>query len=129
MKKIIYVFLVLLVLCLPALAVDWIWDQHTDTGVIGYNFYWAESNSPTEVFYKNLPGIDTITYTVDDLLLKHNISYDFWVTAYNITGESGPSTIVPYTRVVQIYTPPADNLPTEQYPVASPVPSTGLNNT
>lgn len=122
MKKLFYTFVIFLILCVaPAMAVNWTWDEHTNTSVIGYNFYWKEAGTTTPVFNKNIPGIDNIVYTVNDLNLKPNVEYDFWVTAYAPTGgESGPSTIEQYTRIVEIYTPPPDNLPTDEYPIVAP---------
>ena len=121
MKRLFCLLACLLILgAAPALAVDWTWDQHTDTRVLGYNFYWKETGTTTPVFNKNIPGIDSIVYTVPDLNLKPNVAYDFWVTAYSSTAESNPSEVVQYTRDVQLYTPPADNLPTEEFPVDAP---------
>ena len=119
-KTLFFIIVFFLFVTAPAFAVMLAWDQHTDSSVLGYNFYWVESGTSNTPFVKNLPGIDTVTYTVDDLYLKPDVEYDFYVTAYNSTGESPPSTVVKWTRVVPPYTPPQDNLPTETYPVDIP---------
>jgi len=121
MKRLVSILIILILVCSASIsmAVDWTWDQHTDMQVVGYNFYWKEAASTDTPFHKNVPGIDNIVYTVNDINLKPDIEYDFWVTAYSAKAESDPSTVVKYTRV-DVYTPPADNVPTDEYPVVAP---------
>ena len=95
-----------------AFAVDFQWDSYSGLAN-GLIFYWAETNSPPETFNKNLPVTDTL-YTVQENHLKPNVSYDFWLTAYNADGESSKSNIVNYTRDAT-YIPPDDNLPVVIY--------------
>jgi len=126
MRK-LFVWLVILLLCFasPVTALDLTWDQNTDNAV-GYVFFWTEVNDPnSEVFSERVPGVDSITYTVAENLLKPNILYNFWVTAYDSNDlMSDPSNIVDYTRVMNVV--PPDNLPTETYPTSGPEVTQGL---
>lgn len=126
-----FVGLCLMGLLLPVLAfgasLQWDdpgaeWDS-----IVGYTIYFSDG---TEDFNKtelkgNLTRADgSVTYADIDnnLNLHYGIEYTFYITAYNDSGESGPSNTVTYTR--EAYVPPLDHLP--EAVVSSPQSATGL---
>jgi len=134
MKRVfrLFILICLAALLLPALAfgASLQWDDPGAewTAIIGYTVYFSDG---VEDFNKSVPTADlvrvegiSVTYPdIDDKLnLRQNTEYTFYITAYNETGESGPSNSVTYTR--EGYTPPPDHLPS---PVASsPQSASGL---
>lgn len=133
MKKLLIGIIVLLMGVATANAADLQWDFPTDwndlTGYIVYFNEIGETDTPwTKTVLKDDPAISqdgaSVTYSdVDDKLnLQFNQPYNLYITAYNNSGESGPSNIVSYTRTG--YSPPADSLPPPV--VSSPLSSGGL---
>ena len=112
MKKLLMAFIIFILSYANANAVILAWDAYTDTAD-GLVLYWAETSAPPETFSKVLLTTDT-TYTVNDSFLKPNVSYDFWLKAYNAVDESESSNVVAYTREV-VYTIPTDSLPVVIY--------------
>ena len=108
------IVLVVLIFSGSAAAIRFVWDASPEPEVIGYIFYWQSAEDPAP-FNKNIAGKAAATYTVEDKFLKPNIAYDFWVTAYSQTMESDKSAPVSYMREVDLFEPPADNLPTTEY--------------
>jgi hypothetical protein len=137
MKKRAVVWVVVLTAFLAIVSLargaDLQWDYPSDWGVItGYTVYFNEEGETDPAFNKTVPKNSpditqdgtSVTYTdIDDKLnLAHNQPYNFYITAYNESGESLPSNIVTYTRTG--YGPPADSLPDPV--VSSPQSSEGL---
>jgi hypothetical protein len=128
-------FLVIIFLLVSALshAADLEWDYPTDWGdITGYLVYFNEQGESDTPFNKTVlkgdPAISedgtSVTYlAIDDKLnLAFGQEYNFYITAYNDSGESLPSNIVTYTR--SAYNPPVDSLPAPV--VSSPLLSGGL---
>ena len=118
MKRLILV-LAMVFIANTACAVTLMWDQHTDTSVQGYVLQWEETANPPDTFSIRVPGIETVTQAIADNLFKTNVEYRIWLHAYNGVGESLPSDVLTFVRVV--YVPPEDNLPTETYDVPGAV--------
>ena len=100
------------ILCLVLLAIFWIfavataadaldfaWDQHNGD-IKGFLMYCREAGSTENVkpFLKIDP--DKTAISVDDALFEPGVAYDFWLTAYNDTGESGNSNTVNWSRYI-----------------------------
>ena len=133
MKKYLLGILLALFTVVPVLAADLEWDYPADwPDILGYNVYFNEQGDADQPYnkavVKTAPDIvedgTSVTYQdIDDKLnLAFNQEYNFYITAYNDSGESLPSNIVTYTRAG--YIPPQDSLP--QPVVSSPQSSGGL---
>jgi hypothetical protein len=111
MKK-LFAVLAILLFAAPAFAVDLIW-QHTQTTNLatGFKAYSQEKLAGAEVYSYLVPGGETVRkFTIDQTRYQPGKSYDFWVTAYNSSGESAPSNKAVYTRPTFVLTenpPPA----------------------
>ena len=131
MKAILLAFILLLATSVGH-AADLVWDYPADwNDLSGYVVYFNEVGDTDTPYNKTLTKNDVtqdgtdVTYAdIDDKLnLQFNQPYNFYITAYNASGESGPSNSVSYER--SGYDPPADNLPAPV--VSSPSSSTGLS--
>ena len=127
MKKLLIGIIVLLMAGV-ANAADLQWDYPADwNDLTGYVVYFNEVGDTDTPWSKTLGKNDitqdgtSVTYAdIDDKLnLQFNQPYNFYITAYNDSGESGPSNSISYER--SGYSPPADSLPP---PVVS-LPSSG----
>ena len=107
------------------------WDYPSDwDDIIGYVVYFNEEGETDSPYTKNLLKSEvvkdgtSVTYLAVDapLNLAYEQLYNFYITAYNDSGESLPSNIVSYTR--SGYVPPLDSLPPPV--VSSPQLSSGL---
>ncbi len=133
MKKFLLGIFLVLFMVSPILAADLEWDYPADwPDIIGYTVYFNEQGASDQPYNKtvakNAPDIveDGVSVTYQDIDDKLNLAinqeYNFYITAYNDSGESLPSNIVTYTRAG--YIPPQDSLP--QPVVSSPQSSGGL---
>jgi len=121
----------LMALLLPVLAfgASLQWDDpgvEWDT-ITGYTVYFSDGIgdfNKSEITGDLIRADGSVTYTdIDNKLnLHYGIEYTFYITAYNESGESGPSNTVTYTR--EAYVPPLDHLP--EAVVSSPQSATGL---
>lgn len=117
MKKFLFIFLIVFFLFIPFVnAADLQWDDPGEQWEIitGYIIYFTDG---VEQYNITLDKTDlirsngTITYVdiEDKLNLAYGTSYEFYATAYNASGESGPSNTVNFTR--DGFVPPMDRLP------------------
>jgi len=113
MKKLIFSLLVCFFALIPALACadhfEW-----THAGADGFIIYYADQNNS---YNYNVVG-DVRSCELSLLNLKPGVKYTFYATAYNESGESGPSNIITYTK--KVFTPPANVLPVVQKVPDSP---------
>lgn len=132
MRRALTVLIVLLWVSIAG-AADLQWDYPSDwTDIIGYTVYFNEVGQTDTPHNKTVLTTDpeliedgtAVTYLdIDDKLnLQFDQPYNFYITAYNDGGESGPSNIISYTR--SAYNPPVDSLPAPV--VSSPQSSGGL---
>ena len=123
MKKVFALFVMLsFVFVFTVQAASLVWDdpglEQWDT-IDGYVVYFTNG---TENYNKMLDKAELVrvdgkvTYSniEDNLNIHYSIVYSFYITAYNVSGESGPSNTVTYTR--EGFVPPTNLLPD---PVAS----------
>ena len=121
--------LMALLLVTPAFGADLQWDDPGTewTSITGYTVYFsdgAENYNKTALIPELVRADGSVTYEdIDNKFnLHYAIEYSFYITAYNDSGESGPSNTVTYTR--EGYSPPLDHLP--EVVVSSPQSATGL---
>jgi len=118
MKRLFY-FLVgfcLMALLLPALSYSSTLTWDACTNATGYNIYFTDGENNYNYNNSNqtvCPDIDTT------LNLPYGVEVTFHVTAYNLSGESGPSNTVTYTRAA--YVPPENSLPPIVIVIPGPV--------
>ena len=121
MKKLILTLLAVLLLTGTAYAADLIWakaDPFPDEANGGYTltFWSTDGTDRTQMapYIANIPGANTLEYSLDALLLLFGVEYSFQMWAYNGATECDfGSNIVVYTRdFPNGYTPPGNDLPT-----------------
>ena len=111
MKKLI-LMLCFLLFSLVGWADTIIWDAPIDGGPVGgYTLYWGSDGDDfctmSEKCNLSMPS-DVLSVDMTILNLLPGNEYKFIVTAYNATGESGPSNEVVYTE--DPYQPPLDRI-------------------
>jgi len=75
------------------IKLQWTYTYPTDPqSIIGYNIYRKENTSPGFTLHQTVLGINNMVY--DDISVEPNKYYSYYVTAFNIIGESNPSNIV-----------------------------------
>lgn len=90
-------------------AIDLAWDHVDPAAVTGYTIYYAPVDGSLGPFNISVLGGEVMTLTIPDEHFQPNLEYVIHATAYNITGESGPSNTVFHTR--HGYSAPPDNTP------------------
>jgi len=139
MKKValavVLVWLFLMGLCAIVQASDLQWDYPTDWAIIdGYIVYFNEHGQADTPYNKTVlkanltqDGV-SVTYANFEPALHLPINlpadqtWDIWITAYNASGQSGPSNIVQYMIFgVPPFVPPPDVLPVWE---TTPIPGT-----
>ena len=108
MKKVLAILAMVLMFCGSAQAATLQWDH---AGADGFIMYYTDQ---TNNYNYNVVG-DVREVDLDILQVTPGVEYTYYVTAYNSSGESGPSNTV--THTVGVFSPPVNVLP-----VASPVP-------
>lgn len=122
MKKLLMVIAVMLaVFALSgfAMAATLVWDAPTGGSVPdGYVVFFKDVATGT-IYSKTVTGATQVDMAL--LNVAPGKAYDYYVTAYNVAGMSGPSNIVTDTRPA--YVPPADSLPptTVNVPPGAPI--------
>lgn len=82
----------------PADEVYLRWSQPDGGSVVqGYNIYRREGPAEPIKFTLNQPDL-----AFNDNTVKDGVTYDYWVTAFNSSGESGPSNVVTLTIPISI---------------------------
>jgi len=104
MKKLLLILFFVLIFTTPLFAggSKILWDAPSDSEVTGYKIY--HKNIYTNQIESHDAG-DVLAESISNLNLAF-AEYEFWVTAYNEHGESGPSVSIFYK-----YTPDAPAVP------------------
>lgn len=99
MKRLLLALTLVLFFTVQANAWTLSWNASEGDGIT-YNVYYNDINSPDNVTTVN--NGTALNYDLDGAGLTAGARYEFWVTAYNETGESPDSDHVRWT------TPPAE---------------------
>lgn len=102
-------FLVCLLLPAAISAQTLEWENADPGNVDGYIMYFSDDPADPDKYHKAIVGESNTSITFEELQLSPGVTYDFYVIAYNSTGESGASNGV--TGVRQAFVPPTDILP------------------
>ena len=99
MKKLSLILaVVILFFAAPVFGVILTWDPNSETDLAGYLVYSVEKNSAEEPYIDGPVAVsENPTFTLNELCYDPGKTYEYWVTAFNTTHESGPSNIVEYT--------------------------------
>ncbi len=106
MKKLIFVFVFMFISCSIVNAASLQWDAPISGNVEGYIVYYS---SPDGDFNKNVGNVVQVDNIKNEFNLHPGTLYSFYVTAYNISGESGKSNTINFTSPV--FVPIEDILP------------------
>lgn len=116
-KKLLFAGMLVLFMTVGANALTLAWDADPNPSIVGRVLYWNETGE-TDAPY-SLKVSHATQVTLPDDYFHPGVEYQFVLTAYDGSIESGYSNPVTYIR--ETFTPPANNLPIDLYtPPASP---------
>jgi len=98
LKKLIFaIIFMFMAMAVNAGAVDLSWDANSETDLTGYLVYSVEKDSAEEPYIDGPVAVsENPTFTLNELCYEPGKTYEYWVTAFNATQESGASNIVEY---------------------------------
>lgn len=110
MKKLLAILaIVLLASTVKAATLTW---EHDGVNTLGFTIYFWETAVPGTVYNKSIAGSTVREMEIEDMYFKPNVEYSFEGVAYNNYATSERSNRALWTRTVDPYAPPADNMPT-----------------
>jgi hypothetical protein len=113
MKKLLIVLLAIAIpMCANAVTLQW---QHSGENTDGFIIRFWQAEDAATVYNYRTDDSTAREMVIGDERFEPNVMYRFVGTAYNHVGESENSNIVEWTRVVETYQPPANNLPAEVF--------------
>jgi len=114
MKKLI-ITLAIMFFALTAQAGDFEVTWNHTGGADGFILYFWQTNLPTTVYNKTIPGGAVRQMLIPDQYFAQGVEYSFEMTAYNAYGESDRSERVTATRPGTPWTVPGDVMPSTIY--------------
>ena len=81
----------------PAFGTKLVWDANSEADLVGYVVYSQEVGS--ETIHSDGPvGVSANPeFELNPLCFKPGVTYNFWVTGFNLSLESGNSNVAEYT--------------------------------
>jgi hypothetical protein len=98
-----------LIMAAPAGAVDLAWDHDDPSSVSIYSIYYSTTEGSSGQGIITVSDGMVMTVSIPESHFQPNVEYTIYATAYNLSGESGPSNSVTYMRTG--WGPPVDMPP------------------